>query len=214
MSDRLRKFFRVRGKTGFVLDEVVVPVVLVQDLTEGPYQAGVTPAAGESRIDTIVGPWSLAIVLNDKPGSLTPVLDDQFNGRSFSFTFADIQNVSVAFSELQNLQLKLSTREQVVAAGVPIAATSLTSIQENDGTKSVPVEMFTYQVTIFGTAIWRGILGDNTNTIGSRRTFDDTKPNITIGPGDALVWTSPDNASLASPGLLANVRGFYQEQPA
>jgi len=48
LTERLRKFFRIRGKTGFVLDEVVAPVVLVQDLTLGPYQSGVTPAAGET----------------------------------------------------------------------------------------------------------------------------------------------------------------------
>lgn len=38
ISDRLRRFFRLRGRTGFQLDETVVPVVNVQDLDNPLYR--------------------------------------------------------------------------------------------------------------------------------------------------------------------------------
>jgi len=215
MSDRLRKFFRIRGKTGFVLDEVVAPVVLVQDLTEGPYQAGVTPAAGALRLTTgALGSFSFAIILNDKPGSITPVLDAQFDNRSFSFTWAEISNVTLPSVDLANLRLRLAKRSDVAAIGVPTTAASLVSIQENDGSIAVPVEIFGFDTALIaGADIWRGLLGDNTNTLGIRREFDNLQPTITIGPDDALLFVA--TAGVATGGDIDwAVRGFYQEQPA
>jgi len=214
MSDRLRKFFRIRGKTSFVLDEVVAPVVLVQDLTQGPYQAGVTPAAGQNLLTPGLAFWSFAILMNDKPGSLAPVLPSQFDGRSFSFTQAEVQNTGVIVTALDDLSLQLVPRSAVIAAGAPSSATNLFSIQNNDGTKTVPVEVFTFPAAFIpGGILWRGILGDNTNTLGSRREFENLKPNITIGPNDALVFAS-GNATGTGGNILLSVRGFYQEQPA
>jgi len=214
ISDRLRKFFRIRGKTGFVLDEVVAPVVLVQDLTQGPYQAGVTPAAGSVSLITgsgVVGS-AAALILNDKAGSVTAILGDQFNGRSFSVTFVEIQNTT-ASEALPDIALELFPRADVVAAGVPDFSSVLIDIQENDGTLKVPVEHFTYTtptgLTIVS-PIWRGSMGDNINTLGSRRVYEP-EPKITIGPKDALVFISAITA--VSQVLRINVRGFYQEQP-
>jgi len=215
MSDRLRKFFRIRGKTNFSLDEVVAPVVLVQDLTQGPYQAGVTPAAGQSRlVTTLDNQWSFAVLLNDKPGSLTPVLDKQFDGRSFSFTWFEMQNITLSPAAANNMILRLASRAAVVAAGVPTDARNLFAIQNNDGTLRVPVETFQFNsLAVGGTDIWRGILGDNTNTLGSRRTFDPT-PNITIGPKDALVFATGEPMQNDGEVVQMNMRGFYQEQPS
>jgi len=213
MTERLRKFFRIRGKTGFVLDEVVAPVVLVQDLTVGPYQAGVVPCASESRLSGNNLPWSIVVLLNDKAGSLTPVLDRQFDNRSFSLTWSDIQNIDILAVDADNFRLQLSTRADVVAMGVPTQANSFFSIQNNDGKVSVPVEIFQFDATpATGSIIWRGVLGDNTNALGSRRTWDDIQPNITIGPNDALVFTSPFNPGTGT--IQTNYRGFYKEQPA
>jgi len=215
MSDRLRKFFRIRGKTGFVLDEVVAPVVLVQDLTQGPYQAGVTPAAGVSEV-TAVGTsrFGFAIILNDKTGSITPVLDDQFNGRTFSFTHAELSNRDIPATTLLDLRLRLCTRAAVFGAPLPTGSSQLTSIQSNDGTETVPVEIFAFDdQNIAGRDIWRGTLGDNTNTLGSVKEFRNLKPNITIGPEDALVF-SQVSIDAATTGLIrVSVRGFYQLQP-
>jgi len=221
ISDRLRKFFRIRGKTSFSLDEMVAPVVLVQDLTKGPYQAGVTPAAGAARLTAAPGPgptdgWSFGVMLNDKPGSITPVLDLQFDERSFSFTWAQIENAGgFAVGELDELELKLTTRANVIAAGVPTDSQRLVSIQGSDKARDIPVEIFEWDfVSISGKLLWRGLLGDNTNTVGRTMIFEEIIPSITIGPEDVLVFTTRNvNAQTAGEIRMA-VRGFYQEQPA
>jgi len=217
MTERLRKFFRIRGKTAFALDEIVAPVVLVQDLTVGPYQAGVTPAAGEiiwSPAGT-TNPFSVALMLNDKPGSITEILDRQFNNRSFSVTYLEMQNVNQPTPQfLAELTLVLASRADVFATGVPSDSSTLTSIQDNDGTLGVPVELFNFAAADAGASgkvIWRGFLGDNTNTLGSRRTIEPT-PQVTIGPDDALVFASGNIGQLVD--ILLHVRGFYQQQPA
>jgi len=216
MTERLRKFFRIRGKTGFLLDEIVAPVVLVQDLTQGPYQAGVTPGAGQSQLTTqVLQPWAYVIMMNDKPGSLTPILSDQFNDRSFSFTQAEIQNNT---DEVMEVSLQLVPRAAVIANPTPPAgANSLASIQNSDGTLKIPVEIFAFVNTTIagGTFLWRGILGDNVNTVGVRRNFDNLIPNITIGPNDALMVTNQLGGGAGAVGtMFLSVRGFYQEQPA
>jgi len=194
---------------------MVAPVVLVQDLTKGPYQAGVAPCAGNARLTTSgTNLWSFAILMNDKPGSVTPVLGNQFNGRSFSVTWAEIQNLGGDVTGMDNLLLRLATRSDVVAAGVPSGSNNLISIQNNDGTRVVPVEIFEFDSAfIVGSDFWRGVLGDNINVLGGTRTFDPD-PNITLGPEDALVFTT-GTAPVGSPfDVQMNIRGFYQEQPS
>jgi len=216
ITDRLRNFFRIRGKTAFALDEIVAPVVLVQDLTKGPYQAGVTPCAGRQEVITNTGSlWSIALLLNDKAGSLTPVLGNQFQGRSFSLTWAEIQAKDVSTpGDLLDIQIALGKRSDVVAAGVPTGARVMTQIQGNDGSLSVPVEMFFYNNASLGSEIfWRGLLGDNTNALGSRRTID-AEPSVTIGPEDAIIITTGIIATAGGEIIYTNYRGFYQEQPS
>jgi len=214
ITDRLRKFFRIRGRTAFALDEIVAPVVMVQDLTKGPYQAGVTPAAGESKVTGNTAVWSIAVVLNDKAGSITPVLGNEFDGRTFSFTYAEIQNLTAAIAAVSDLFLRVAKRSDVVAAGVPTNATNLFVIQNGNGTQTVPVEIFVFDsVAITGGNIWRGSLGDNANTLGAIRAFNDIQPNITIGPNDALIFGSSQTIGPTEELAMA-FRGFYQEQPA
>lgn len=228
LTDRLRKFLRIRGKLPLLLDEVVVPTVLIQDLTKGPYQAGVTPSAGQETWVSALSPGtagSIIILLNDKPGSLTPVLGPQFDGRSFSVTYVEMQNVSLpggaAADEgvfYDDLRLQLVKREDVVAIGVPAAASNLTSIQENDGTRDVPVEIVTFQggQPAAGKDIWRGVLGDNFNVAGSLRAIEP-EPNITIGPSEAIALYQPiivgDPINPPTPTVRVHIRGFYQQQP-
>jgi len=218
ITDRLRKFFRIRGKTGFQLDEMVAPVVLVQDLTVGPYQSGVTPAAG-SITWTIPGTSSdaaFALILNDKLGSVTPVLGNQFLGRSFSITWIELQNASDStnISELPNLILSLSPRANLVAP-IPQTSEVLASIQENDGTITVPVEMFSFDTGVTARkTIWRGLLGDNVNTLGTRRIIDPDPP-ITIGPEDAIILQHIGTPTSGFDNTIrVSIRGFYQEQPS
>lgn len=195
-------------------------MVLVQDLSKGPYQSGVTPGAGTARATISAGAqrWSFAIMLNDKPGSVTPVLPRQFNNRTFSFTMAELQNIDLGALENDDIYLTIVDRATVVA-GTPITADNLISIQGGDKKPPgiIPVEIFTFR-TQLGAAfprIWQGAIGDNTNTLGSRRLFDNIQPNITIGPNEALVFsTNKDQGVGGIFGMFASVRGFYQEQPA
>jgi len=215
ITDRLRKFFRIRGKTDFALDEMVAPVVIVQDLTVGPYQAGVTPAAGTLSANFLnTGGSAVALILNSKPGSVTEKLDRQFDGRSFSVSWIEIQNaLGVASEIMTDLQLFVAPRS-LVFAGVPTNNATFFSIQENDGSRRVPVELFEFFAGLSPTTgrIWRGLLGDNLNTLGALRIIEP-EPAITIGPEDALVMVSIDSTTLDQV-IRISMRGFYQEQPS
>ena len=215
ITERVRKFFRIRGRVQFALDEIIAPVTMIQDLTKGPYISGVTPAAGTARGASVaLQDWSYAIILNDKPGSVTEVLGAQFNDRSFSFSWADIQNLTLAAAGVDELSLKVGKRSGVFAAGVPVLSEPFHVIQNGDGVRNVPVEIFFFNnADIAGGTIWRGSLGDNTNTPGRIRTFENIQPNITIGAGEALIFTGAQDAVEAGTTQLA-LRGFYQEQPS
>jgi len=194
---------------------MVAPVVIVQDLTKGPYQSGVTPAAGTGFLDSGVAVGTnqaLAMLLNDKAGSLTPVLGPEFDGRSFSFTWMEIQNFSD--EAYPGLFLRVVPRSVVVALGVPDSAERTFSIQQNFNEQAVPVESFGYNsVVATGAAIiWRGILGDNLNVIGSRRTLEP-EPQITIGPKDALLLSTTTPVAVQR-NAIVSFRGYYQEQPS
>jgi len=196
---------------------MVAPVVIVQDLTKGPYQSGVTPAAGT--VDLLlngINNGAMAIILNDKLGSVTQVLGNQFDGRSFSVTNLEIQSspLDPAVTEvLEALQLSVAPRANVFA-GVPTSSDQLTSIQENDGSLLVPVEMFAFSTGLSpGSIFWRGLLGDNTNTLGSRRTFDP-QPELTIGPKDAIIFRHGILPLTTGQRIIISVRGFYQQQPS
>jgi len=103
----------------------------------------------------------------------------------------------------------------VIAAGIPTESVQMSSIQNNDGTQKVPVEIFLFNDALItvNSRLARFALGDNVNTLGTRRTFDDIQPNITIGPEDVLVFV-PAVATIGSGTMFFNIRGFYQEQPA
>jgi len=213
ITERMRKFFRIRGKVGFALDEIVAPVALVQDLTKGPYQSGVTPCAGSIQwTPSVVGIVPIVILLNDKAGSITPRLDDQFKDRSFSVSFAEFQNIDIDALSLTNVRIGLTKRATVVAAGVPTQSQQLISIQDNDGDLSVPVEFFAFAgpINLQNAVIYQTVIGDNVNVVGSRRTLDPD-PSITIGPNDAIVI---DLTIVTGGNAFVNVRGFYQQQPA
>jgi len=216
MTERLRKFFRIRGKTAFALDEIVAPVVLVQDLTQGPYQAGVTPAAGTIFFTVIqAGGTGVALVLNDKAGSLTPILDSQFDNRSFSVTNIDLQifddNV-LAVVAMRDILISVHSRIAVASAGVPDVSASLFSIQNNDGSLAIPVELFAFEAGLGpGSGILRTALGDNINAAGAQRTIEPV-PQVTIGKSDALVMSFQASA-VTDQQIFVSIRGYYQSNP-
>jgi len=133
LTDRLRKFFRIRGKATFMLDEVVVPVALVQDLTKGPYQAGVTPAARNIIMPqgSTTNP-TMTIAMQDKPGgTVTPVLPDSFKNNTFSITWMEISAEDTNIIN-QPIIIGIIPRSQI-ALLTPTENARLVSIQNNDG---------------------------------------------------------------------------------
>jgi len=215
MTDRLRNFFRLRGKTSFMLDEVVVPVTMIQDLTKGPYQAGVTPFAGNMAAGVTITPGSssFAFVLEPKAGSQTPTVEvvRSMAGKSFSLTWIEFQNNTAG--NLPTLQLHLISRTAWRAQGVLDRVGNPIGIQINH-TVHPPLQIEGYDATVPvttpDTILWSGTLGDNLNTTGSRREYEP-EPNVTVGPDDALVGVIIGAA--AGGTMSVNVRGFYQEQP-
>jgi len=212
LTDRLRKFFRLRGKTGFMLDEVVVPVALVQDLTKGPYQSGITPCGtGFTFRGGLTGNPALGIVMNEKPGSLQPLLPN-FQDKTFSLTWLSIAAVAGNTGDI-DLQVFLVPRANL-AAQVPSASRRMISIQNNDGTLTVPVELFEFDTggisTPSASELWRSTLADPTSATS---TFDpvlqyEPEPNVTIGTKDAIVLVMLGNSQL----INVSLRGFYQQQ--
>jgi len=214
MTDRLRKFFRIRGKTAFMLDEVVVPVTLVQDLTVGPYQAGITPFAGTETIAGTNINQSIAILLQDKPASTTPVLVG-FEGRSASITWIEVQNQN---DEELGFTMTLVTRAAFVAGAiVPVSAFQCISIQNNDGTLQVPVSLQSFgelPVSLPSDGqFWKIRLAGNLTVNGRNGVTEySPDPNLTLSPDDVLILTLTDLPGLGGP-IRMNVRGFYQQQP-
>jgi len=219
LTERLRKFFRLRGKTNFMLDEVVVPVAMVQDLTVGPYQAGVSPVAFTMIAPQLPGFTNqIVIFLNDKAGTVAAI-GQEFAGRSFSVTWIEVQLIVVmdgTNGPPYDIEVFVIPRSREVANVQPItAAARAISIQNNDGSRTLPVNMlFHDQGGLFFTddeKIWQGILGNNTNTLGSRRTLEP-QPNVTIGPDDAILIQMPNGGTGFDANLAISIRGFYQEQ--
>jgi len=220
LTERLRKFFRLRGKTAFMLDEVVVPVAMVQDLTVGPYQAGVTPVAFTVKFTILPGFTNqCAVFLNAKAGTIAALEGEEFKGRSFSVTWVEMQlltRVDGTGGPPYFIELFLIPRSREVANVQPItAAARAVSIQNNDGSRTLPVNILCHdQGGLFFTAdeqIWQGILGNNTNTLGSRRTIEP-QPNVTIGRDDAILVQMLNPTSAFDGDLSISIRGFYQDQ--
>jgi len=219
LTERLRKFFRLRGKTNFMLDEVVVPVAMVQDLTVGPYQAGVTPVAFTVKFLQLPGFTNqCAVFLNPKAGTIQAI-GDTFKGRSFSVTWIEVQllvRMDGTLGPPYFIEVYLIPRSRELANVQPItAASTAVSIQNNDGSRLLPVQILCHDMGgllfLQPEKIWEGILGNNTNTLGSRRTIEP-QPNVTIGPDDAILVQLLNGGSTFDADLSISLRGFYQEQ--
>jgi len=217
VTDRLRNFFRLRGKTTFMLDEVVVPVTMVQDLTKGPYVAGVTPAAAEINVTVdIINQAGVAILLNTKVGSLIPTaaIKQPLAGKSFSVKSIEWQNTGAAVPRAFLLYINRTQLEGIVA--VPTISRGFNKILFGGAggiiTKQVSAEMFVWEdttglVTSTNQRIWSGELAASPG-IGSLRIFEPDPP-ATIGPEDALILLM--DAATAAPSRLI-VRGWFNEQ--
>lgn len=210
VTSRLRNFFRIRGRSKFLLDEIVVPTVQVQDLTKGPYQAGVTPGAGTGQITTnVLGGSQVAILLNPT-GALVAVLPElDFEGRSFSIT--ELECINRGGGTFTSMRWLMTPRANVLAAGAPTALFQLQPVQEGDGIRRIPVVIVTFAsggIITTNPDFYNG--GPAANGSAGSRIRPLMRPEHTIGPAQALVI---EDQSLVTSVLSFNVRGFYQEQP-
>ena len=206
LTTRLRNFFRIRGRLQLMLDEVVVPTVQVQDLTVGPYQAGVLPAAG-TQVDVGGAGHQMVIMLSPSLALVPPLIntDDAFIGRSFSITELEIRQRAAGLSRL---------RIGTVPRGVALAATftvakNLLNVQQGGGLQPVPVVIYNVPAIPFVVfpvvQEWfhaESILATQNVEVPTER------PETTIDRATALVIEFP----LANVLSDVNVRGIYQEQ--
>jgi len=207
VTDRLRRFFRIRGRSSFQLDEIVVPVTMIQDLSKGPYQAGVSPASGHDTLASGIGN-QLAILIN--PNQTLPIQanlanDINFIGRSFTIT-----GLQVAGQDGSNIRCRvgLVPRANVTAANVSTIQ-GVNKTQDTPGFPPVPVVIVGVVAIAF--IIFPAV--QETWQMGQvpREPLSMIIPpqGITIRSTEALVLETP----VASGVLDVNVVGFYQEQP-
>jgi len=212
LTDRLRNFLRIRGRVKLQLDETIVPTVQVQDLTRGPYLAGVKPCAGTLDIAVPVGaPSQFVIYLN--PDATLPAVADlttdiRFVGRSFTATAIELtQRGSVVF----RWRAGLVPRALFTGATVT-AAKQLISVQDGRGILDrVPVVIGTIIAAPFV------ILGLTSEF------FEATQRGVEAAP---LIMPSDPGTTITSEQVIVleqlnagpgnvdlNVRGIFQSQP-
>ena len=207
LTDRLRRFLRLRGRVRLQLDETVVPTVQVQDLTVGPYQAGVSPCAGTTPpFNAVVGSQFLILINPDAtlPVDL-PAVGPDLTGRSFT------AESLIASSTASNISMRVG----LVPRGSLGAATltnlqSLLLTQEGSGINTVPVVIANVPAVVFVIfpavqEFFRG--GQN---IGANNVLEIPLPRgLTIAGPQVVVLES----LIASNALSISVSGFYQQLP-
>lgn len=212
LTDRLRKLFRITGRTRFALDETVVPVVVVQDLTVGPYQAGVIPAAGTISFQTLTAGSQVAIMMNPGSVALLDTETDEFRGRSWTTDILELLNRSAEFLVWSAFIVDRNTAIPPIA--VPASIVSLVETQLNRfGDRRVPVVLAEYPGGLIVTPAAKRIWQQATNSTGTARDSFRLPPGIVLGPTEALVFDNPFGPAAASNAIL-NASGIYQPQPA
>jgi len=211
LTTRLRNFLRIRGRVRLQLDETVVPTVQVQDLTVGPYQAGVTPA---SMTQNAVGRAGRQFVVFLNPDATMPPDADlsedlRFIGRSFSITQLSIYNRTV---NGDRVRIGLVPRANIT---VPViaAAKQFIRVQNGSGLQRVPVvigSIVAIPFTIFPATqeVFRGELPPTVAGAPIKVPLND--PPITLESTDVVVIELI--LGVGGGTWEVNVSGVYQEQ--
>lgn len=218
LTDRLRKLFRIVGRTRFTLDETVVPVVLVQDLTVGPYQAGVIPAAGGIIWDNLLVAGSQVVLLlnPDDVAILGGSLGDQFEGRSWTSLQLEVWNRSTTF--LASVQVHITRRDLLPGPAADIH--QLVQTQQDlpsdipttpPGAHVVPVVMAEFPGGGWVVNADQLLMEANVGAVTS--STDRFKiPPFTLGPTEVVVITSVTGPA-ANNSMFLNGYGFYKQEP-
>lgn len=206
ITDRLRNFFRIRGRTRFTLDETVVPVVQLQDLSTAPYQAGVTPAAG-TIVNSGTAGGQVVIFLN--PDATIPMAanldeDPRFIGRSFN-----IQSLELRQRALGLVRYRVGSVPRAIVTGATITVMRrLVNVQVGTGISFVPVVLAVVPAIPF-------VIFPSTSEWHHAESLDASQlvkipqiPITTIDRFNALIIEELLAGSLVD----VSVRGFYQDQ--
>ena len=208
ISTQLRDFFRLRGRTAFHLDETVVPVVVLKDLS--PALGELPASSGIVWTDPIAGGGQVVIMLNPDATTLQILLDPlAFEGRTYTSDDTYILNRSTGL--LSSVIVHIVSRNNVLAPGPPTAIVQLNQTRENaTGLRRVPVVLANFAAGGIAFSapqlIWQG----NMQSVGGDR---EPLPPFTIGPDEAVLITAVSGlAGIAS--IFLNTSGFYNPQPA
>lgn len=215
LTTRLRNFLRIRGRVRLQLDETVVPTVQVQDLTVGPYQAGVTPSGVSINMGGAVGRQFVVFLNPDTaiPPAADLTEDIRFIGRSFSITGMQLINRTV---NLGRIRVGLIPRGSLGAPTLS-AIKQLIPIQNGNGLQRVPVVVGTIiaiPFAIFPAAqeIFRGELYPNVGAGAVGPTIIPAgDPEITLESTDVLIVE--ELLGIGGGVMDFSLRGVYQEQP-
>ena len=216
VTQKLREFFRIRGRSKFMLDETVVPVVQLQDLSKGSFQAGITPTAWTQ---SQVGAAGRQFVITLNPDAVLPLVADlttdiRFIGRSFSMTHLTLVNRTVNNARVR---VGIVPRGTVIVPTGAGAAKQAIAVQIRElrtalpGVMLVPVVLATVPAipfVIFPAAneFYRGDLGANSELV-----IPTDNPATTIDLSAAIVIE--ELLGVGGGTWDVNVRGNYQEQP-
>jgi len=210
LTTRLRNFLRIRGRVRLQLDETVVPTVQVQDLTRGPYIAGVQPAAGTLVSSGTVGGQTV-IFLN--PTATLPMVaslaaDDRFAGVSFSITALELRQ---RVAGLSRYRVGIVPRTLLTAATLVTSrlCVDVSAKLQTPVLTTVPVLIATVPViplVVFGAANewWHG-----ETTLAGELASVPQFPATTIDRESALII----EFLVANALTDVSVRGTYQTQP-
>jgi len=216
LTDRLRNFLRIRGRVRLQLDETVVPTVQVQDLTKGPYLAGVQPCAGTFNQVKPIGPPTQFVIYLNPDGAIPPAAnlttDIRFIGRSFT-----LQSLSMTPRSAVQYRWRVGLVPRALMLGATIGATrQLISVQNGRGILDrVPVVIGSIVAIPFV------IFGATSEFFQQSGGFDVASFSIpvdvpTLNPGttitsEQVIVIEEVIGGVGVPDI--NVRGVYQSQP-
>lgn len=212
LTERLRRFLRIRGRVRLSLDETVVPTVQVQDLTRGPYLAGVEPCAGNLVLVSPAGAPSQWVIYLNPDAALLPAADLttdlRFVGRSFT-----VQSLYISQRTSVNYRYRVGLVPRGIMLGGTFTVTKqLLSVQDGAGVlDTVPVIIGTIVAAPFVPfAAPNEFFTATNNGVPEIPIVMPSLPGTTITTEQAIVIEQV-NAGAGTSDL--NIRGTYQTQP-
>jgi len=210
LTTRLRQFLRIRGRVRLQLDETVVPTVQVQDLTVGPYLAGVQPAAGTLPSPGVVG-GQVCLFFNVSGTAFEPILPElPFAGRSFTLT-----GLQIVRRTQGAIRIRIGTVPRTTLSASTFATIRLLrDVQEQTGFGTVPVVLATVAAIPFVVLAAAVEWFHEEMTLGLGD--GETVMHVPMAPGNTIDQAVAIVIEETVAGALfdVNVRGVYQQQPS